>query len=192
LTDILTSPPDRWHKVEHELSEIENCYRKERLRIGSAAQPSGEAEERLLDLFEEAVRVYLDGSESLRAEMRSFIGKADCLPRGLLPVVARYLERMREKAAVHEALRLGLAAVSLENFRTDPGDSFDYLSALYRQAYGFGIDPQASFNEIARLSSSSKDYPYSWGSMQEFLSGFDQSGVFKADVLRKLKPRATS
>jgi len=191
MTSTASDPASLWRKVEEGLTEVENRYRKERLRVGSRAQPTGEAKERLLDLFEQAVDAYLNGNDSLRAEMRALVGKADCLPRGLLPVVGRYQARMTE-ATVHTALRLGVAAVSLENFRTDPRDSFDYLSGLYQQAYGFGVDPQPVFNEIARLSSSTKDYPYSWGSMQEFLSTFDQTNVFKTDVLRKLKPKATS
>jgi hypothetical protein len=187
----VTSPREEWSHLAADLTAIEDRYRKERLRVGSVAQPKGEAHERLVDLLEATVKVYLHGDEGLRREKRGFFAAAACVPRGLLPVAGRFETRIQD-AGVGENLRLAIAAIALENFHQDYRDSLDCLSRLYQLAHARGIDPQSTFNEISALSSASKDHGYSRASMHDVLSGFDKSDYFKADVQRKLKSRVMS
>ena len=125
---------DDWVGIARSLSEIEERYRKDRLRVGSAAQPAGAAREQLIDALERAVECYLDADDQQRQDMRDFFRVTDCLPRGLLPVAGRCQDRMHE-GEVAEQLRRGLAAVSLENFHSDARDSFDCLGGLYLVAH---------------------------------------------------------
>ncbi len=124
--------------------------------------------------------------DRLRDEMRNFVAKAYCLPRGLLPLVKRYVDRMTAEN-VDSCLTLGAATLSLENLTRDFNDSFDYLLSLYAKASSFGINAQPRFSAVAAMSSSlkgSRIHPYS---MRELLEGFDRSHQFQVDGLRKLE-----
>jgi hypothetical protein len=179
---------DEWLEVAGSLEEIEARYRKERLRIGPAAQPSGQAKETLVDLLERAVDCYLHGDEARRAEMRGFFAKADCVPRALLAVAGRSQRRILEGGDLEEHLRRALGAISLEDFHVDYRDSFQCLEALYLLVHRRGENPQPEFDAVARLSSTERARTYKRGSMRDVLAGFEKTDYFRADVQRKLDP----
>lgn len=177
------TPDERWQQARPQLSEIEERYRRERLRTGPRAQPSGEAYERLVDLAEQAVDAYLQGSDTLRAEIRRFFKDSYCVVRGLWGVAGRSFAAMAQDNAV-VCLRKALAALSAEDFHIDYRDTADVLVDLYGKAQSLGLDPAIYFRETAGLSSGAARHP-EWDSMAQFLSTFRESSIFQEAIGRK-------
>jgi hypothetical protein len=81
-------------------------------------------------------------------------------------------------------LRLGLAAVSIDDNGTDFRATYVALGALYLCAVRCGMEPGSYFEEAAEISSSVSNMEQS--SMRDFLLRFEGSAYFGESVAPKL------
>ena len=81
-------------------------------------------------------------------------------------------------------LRLGLAAVSIDDNGTDFRDTYVALGALYLCAVRCGMEPGSYFEEAAEISSGVSNMEQT--SMRDFLLRFEGSAYFGESVAPKL------
>jgi len=81
-------------------------------------------------------------------------------------------------------LRLGLAAVSIDDNGTDFRDTYVALGALYLSAVRCGIEPGPYFEEAAEISSSVSNMELT--PMRDFLLRFEGSAYFEEAVAPNL------
>lgn len=128
-------------------------------------------------LLDQVCPIYLSASSQRRAEIRAAVSDKEGMWSGLINFVYRAVERLQSPAD-KEWLRLGLAAVSIEDQSMDIRDTFVALAELYVAAEKAGIDPKPYFSEVAELSS---DQVPRGGtkSINETLSEFHSYGILK-------------
>lgn len=127
--------------------------------------------------LDELCPIYLGASPQQRSEIRSAVSDKEGLWSGLINYVyraARGLQASNDK----EWLRLGLAAISIEDCSIDFRDTLMALAELYVAAEKAGIDPEPQFREVAELSN---DQVPRGGmtSVSEILSEFHSYAVLK-------------
>jgi hypothetical protein len=117
------------------------------------ANPGRQAEmQRLLELL---CGIYLESDADGRAAIRAFIAERSSRKLWLMHECAcRLAERVAGPGAL-PALRLALAAVSIEDCILDYRDTLLKLTDLYRRAERAGIDPQPVFEAMAARSTDS-------------------------------------
>jgi len=81
-------------------------------------------------------------------------------------------------------LRLGLAAVSIDDNGTDFRDSYVALGVLYLSAFRCGLEPGPYFEEAAEISSADSNIEQT--STRDFLLRFEGSAYFEEAVAPKL------
>lgn len=121
--------------------------------------------------------VYLDPSSQQRAEIRSAVSGKEGIWSGLIAYAYRAAKRL-ESPADKEWLRLGLAAISIENCGADFRDTLMALAELWLAGERAGIDPEPYFKEVAELSSCQAP---SGGTttLRDMLSGFRSYAVLQ-------------
>jgi hypothetical protein len=138
--------------------------------------------EQLHETIDDLCVFYLDASREQRSQIRILAAERHSTLRGqLLNHIGWTAERVRSSKD-GEWVRRGLAAASIEDNREDFRDTFAGLGRLYLAAACVGIECSHYFQEAAELSSAQHGLPPSRGCMKEFLSDFEQSAYFKADV----------
>jgi hypothetical protein len=120
-------------------------------------------------LLDQVCPIYLGASPQRRAEIRAAVSDKEGIRSGLINYVYRAAEQLQSPAD-KEWLRLGLAAVSIENGSMDIRDTLVALAELFVAAEKAGIDPKPYFREVAELSSIS---------INETLSGFHSYAVLE-------------
>jgi hypothetical protein len=143
-----------------------------------------QAEDKLLKMLREICLTYLRaGAEQRESIRRMFDGKEAA--RWFLAGYPSYAaEEIHSKADVEWVL-VGLAAVSIEDNRRDFRDTYVALGDLYVIAFKAGIAPGDYFKQVALLSSRT-EIEEGYGSMYDFLLGFEKSAFFKFEVKPKL------
>jgi len=178
------SAADLWQGLKIRMDDRQAAYRRGWLRapLGEPAhQPGGKELASDLSL---ACRLYLRGDQALRSEIReSFEGWTAVRGRMLAQVwsFAGKLADTRDG----RWLRLGLAAVSIDDNGTDFRDSYVALGDLYVCAVRCGIDPDPYFEEVAQISSGVANIEQT--PMRDFLLGFEGSAYFGEAVAPKLR-----
>jgi hypothetical protein len=174
-----------WVPIESDLREIEEHYRSQRLRPNSQPYPEGIAKVKLFRNLGRACELYIIASPEQREIMRALFAWSYVLPPYLLRLINLPCEGKSTEQSFH-ALRLALAAASLENNKTDYRDTYLALGAVYVNAVCLGINPVLFFEEAASWSSSQDDFGYRIAPMRDFLSHFKDSAFFKTDVQPRL------
>ena len=128
-------------------------------------------------LLDQLCPIYLSAGPQQRAEIRSAVSDKEGIWSGLINYVYRAADRL-QSSADREWLRLGLAAVSIEDCRIDFRDTVVALAELYVATEKAGIDPEPHFREVAELSSHQVSSGGST-SVSEILAKFDSYAVLK-------------
>jgi hypothetical protein len=181
--DEEASATDLWQGLKIRMDDRQASYRRSWLRapLGEPAhQPGGEELAADLNL---ACELYLRGDEARRREIRdSFEGWTSVRGR-MLAQAWSFAHRLADSCD-ERWLRLGLAAVSIDDNGTDFRDSYVVLGALYISAVRCGVEPGPYFEEGAEISSGISNIEQT--SMQDFLLRFERSAYFEESVAPKL------
>ena len=102
--------------------------------------------------YDQLMPQYLVAVDAEREEIRSLFRKKRGLQTALLGFAYRAADGINSPSDI-PLLRLGLAAMSIEDFSVDYRDSLLALAELCVRAERAGIDPRPVFDEIAEMSS---------------------------------------
>jgi hypothetical protein len=129
------------------------------------------------EFFDRLCPAYLDATPQERAEIRAAVRDKSGVAGALLGYVYRSASRLKSPSD-REWLRLGLAAVSIEDCCRDYRDVLLALAELYVAAEEAGLRPQPEFTAVAKLSSSEK--PTGGNTpVRRMLSGFHRYGALE-------------
>jgi hypothetical protein len=177
------SAGDLWQGLKARMDDRQASYRRSWLRapVGEPArQPGGEELAADLSL---ACELYLQGDEALRRELRdSFEGWTAV--RGRVLAKAWSFAGKLADTCDDRWLRLGLAAVSIDDNGTDFRDSYVALGDLYVCAVRCGMEPGPYFEAAAAISSGDSNTELT--PMRDFLLRFEGSAYFEEAVAPKL------
>ena len=102
--------------------------------------------------YDQLMPQYLGAVDAEREQIRSLFQKKRGLQNVLLGFAYRAADGINSPSDI-PPLRLGLAAMSIEDFSVDYRDSLLALAELCVRAERAGIDPRPVFDEIAEMSS---------------------------------------
>jgi hypothetical protein len=174
---------DLWRGLKIRMDDHQASYRRSWLRapLGEPApQPGGKELASDLDL---ACRLYLQGEDALRREIRNSFSGWTAVRGRMLARAWPFADRLADTCD-DRWLRLGLAAVSIDDSGTDFRDTYVALGALYLCAVRCGIEPGPYFEEAAEISSGASNMEQT--SMRDFLLRFEGSAYFGESVAPKL------
>jgi hypothetical protein len=146
------SARDPWQEIRARMDDRQAAYRRGWLRapIGEPAhQPGGEELASDLNL---ACRLHLQGEEALQREIRHTFNEWTSVRGRVLAKAWSFADKLADTCD-DRWLRLGLAAVSIDDSGTDFRDTYVTLGALYIGAVRCGMDPGPYFEEAAEISS---------------------------------------
>ena len=178
------SAGDLWQGLKIRMDDRQASYRRSWLRapLGEPAHQQGGKE--LASDLSLACRLYLRGDEALRRELReSFEGWTSVRGR-VLAQAWLFVQRLADTCD-DRWLRLGLAAVSIDDNGTDFRDSYVALGNLYVCAVRCGIEPSPYFQDVAEISSGVSNVEQT--AMRDFLLRFEGSAYFGEAVAPKLR-----
>src|SRR4051794_25723979 len=113
-----------WADIEPFLRQIEERYRKERLRHGPAADNlPDDLEAKVLSELTDACDVYADSGDGVRESMRAFFRWSYVLPRRVEKIAGQYA-RAFEESGSEDLLRKAAVALAVAEGRPDIRDSF--------------------------------------------------------------------
>src|SRR5215211_6537225 len=159
-------------------------YRRSWLRA-KPGEPARMAEgEELASDLSLACRLYLQGGEALRREIRDSFGEWTAVRGRMLARAWAFADRLADTCD-GGWLRLGLAAVSIDDNGTDFRDTYVALGALYLCAIRCGMEPGPYFREAAEISSGVSNTELT--PMRDFLLRFEESAYFGEAVAPKLR-----
>jgi len=168
---------EEWLPIEARLREVEETYRVDRLRANTKSVPDGDRLRQVRRDVHDACATYLAAGPELRARMRELFRWSYLLPRYLCRRIHVPADLPNRESAA-QALRIALAAASLEDNRTDSRDMLQSLGEVWLAAERYGLAPREFFAEAAARSS---DEP-AGSSMRRFLLGFHESAYFRSSV----------
>jgi hypothetical protein len=119
----------------------------------------------------------------LRSEIRTSFSEWTFVRGRMLARAWPFADRLADTCD-ERWLRLGLAAVSIDDNGTDFRDTYVALGALYLCAVRCGMDPRPYFEEAAEISSGASNTEPT--SMRDFLLRFKGSAYFGESVAPKL------
>jgi hypothetical protein len=178
------SAADLWQGLKIRMDDRQAAYRRGWLRapIGEPAhQPGGKELASDLSL---ACRLYLRGDEVLRREIRESFEGWTAVRGRMLARAWSFADKLADTCD-DRWLRLGLAAVSIDDNGTDFRDSYVALGDLYVCAVRCGIEPGPYFEEVAQISSGVPNIEQT--PMRDFLLRFEGSAYFGEAVAPKLR-----
>jgi hypothetical protein len=143
---------------------------------------------RLHEQLEQVCQLYLTVRSGDQETLRAYVGQRRALQRAL-EVHVGWCAREVKSAYDRDLVRGALAAISLGDNSCDYRDNYTALGALYLSAARNGIDVSSDFYQIGMISSSAPGRGGGSLSTQEFLTTFEQSAYFAADVAPKLNSR---
>ena len=141
-TDGGASAGDLWQGLKIRMDDRQASYRRSWLRapLGEPAhRPGGEELASDLNL---ACELYLKGDEALRREIRDSFERWTAVRGRMLAQAWSFAHKLADTCD-DRWLRLGLAAVSIDDNGTDFRDSYVVLGALYISAVRCGMEPGA-------------------------------------------------
>ena len=177
------SAGDLWQGLKTRMDSRQASYRRSWLRAkpGEPARtPEGEELASDLNL---ACRLYLRGEEALRREIRDSFSEWTAVRGRMLAKAWTFADRLADTCD-DRWLRLGLAAVSIDDNGTDFRDTYVALGDLYLCAVRCGMEPAPYYREAAEISSSVSNTELT--PMWDFLLRFEESAYFGEAVAPKL------
>jgi hypothetical protein len=177
------SAADLWEGLKIRMDDRQAAYRRGWLRapLGETAhQPGGKELASDLSL---ACRLYLRGDQALRGEIRESFEGWTAVRGRMLAQAWSFADKLADTCD-DRWLRLGLAAVSIDDNGTDFRDSYVALGDLYICAGRCGIEPGPYFEEVAQISSGVSNIEQT--PMRDFLRRFEGSAYFGEAVAPKL------
>jgi hypothetical protein len=178
------SAADLWQGLKIRMDDRQAAYRRGWLRapLGEPAhQPGGKELASDLSL---ACRLYLRGDQVLRREIRESFEGWTAVRGRMLALAWSFADKLADTCE-DCWLRLGLAAVSVDDNGTDFRDSYVALGDLYVCAVRCAIEPGPYFDEVVRLSSGVSNIEQT--PMRDFLLRFEGSAYFGEAVAPKLR-----
>jgi hypothetical protein len=139
-------------------------------------------QEQLVDLCS----AYLLMNDEERMTAREIVGTHPELLRQLHNHVMWEVDRVKSEADQDRIMR-GLAAISLNDLRTDYRDVYIAMGMAYQHAYRVGAFLSIPLVKIANLSNPSPS-GRNKGSMRDFFLSFETSAFFFDSVAPKLNP----
>ena len=180
MADRTGEGADPWREIKVRMGDRQAAYRRGWLRapIGEPApQPGGEELASDLNL---ACELYLRGDEVLRRQIRDSFEEWTAVRGRMLAKAWSFADTCDDRW-----MRLGLAAVSIDDNGTDFRDSYVALGDLYICAVRCGMDPRPYLEEVAEISSGVPTIERI--STRDFLLRFEGSAYFGEAVAPKLK-----
>ena len=173
------SAGDLWHGLKIRMDGRQASYRRSWLRAkpGEPARTLGGKE--LASDLSLACRLYLRGEEALRREIRDSFSEWTAVRGRMLAKAWTFAEKLADTCDDHW-LRLGLAAVSIDDNGTDFRDTYVVLGTLYLCAIRCGMEPAHYFEEAAEISSGVSN-------LEQTMLGFERSAYFGEAVAPKLR-----
>jgi hypothetical protein len=165
------------------MDDRQAAYRRSWLRapLGEPAhQPGGKELASDVNL---ACELYLRGDDTLRREIRKSFSEWTAVRGRVLAEASSFADKLADTCD-GRWLRLGLAAVSIDDNGTDFRDSYVVLGALYVCAVRCTVEPGPYFEEAAKISSDVSNIEQT--SMRDFLLRFERSAYFEEAVAPKL------
>ena len=178
------SAGDLWQGLKIRMDDRQAAYRRSWLRapLGEPThQPGGKELASDLNL---GCRLYLQGEEALRREIRHSFDEWTSVRGRVFAKAWSFADKLADTCD-GRWLRLGLAAVSIDDNGTDFRDSYVALGVLYISAVRCGMDPRPYFDEVAEISSGVSNVERT--SMRDFLLRFERSAYFGEAVAPKLR-----
>jgi hypothetical protein len=174
-----TSADDVWQGLKIRMDGRQASYRRSWLRAkpGEPACTLGGKE--LASDLRLACRLYLRGEEALRREIRDSFGEWTAVRGRMLAKACTFAEKLADTCD-DRWLRLGLAAVSIDDNGTDFRDTYVVLGALYLCAVRCGMEPVPYYEEAAEISSGVSN-------LEQIMLGFERSAYFGETVAPKLR-----
>jgi hypothetical protein len=130
-----------------------------------------------------AGELYLRGDEALRREIRGSFEGWTAVRGRMLAQAWSFANRLADTCD-DRWLRLGLAAVSIDDNGTDYRDTYVALGDMYVCAVRRGMEPVTYFEEAAEISSGVSNIEQT--SMRDFLLRFEESAYFGEAIAPKL------
>ena len=156
------------------------------IAAGAAGVENGNRDwEELQERLDDVCRFYLKTDERVRVEMREYVAARPSLLRALDGHVG-WCARHIVSPSDREYLRRALAAVALHDNHLDYRNTYIGLGKLYTAAVKAGIQPSLDFYKVGLLSSKQSHTKWETDSTYNFLTQFEESAFFKADVAPKL------
>ena len=177
------SAADLWQGLKIRMDDRQASYRRSWLRapLGEPAlQPGGKELASDLSL---ACRLYLRGDEALRREIRHSFNEWAAVRGRMLAKAWSFADKLADTCD-GRWLRLGLAAVSIDDNGTDFRDSYVALGVLYLSAFRCGLKPGPYFEKAAEISAADSNIEQT--STRDFLLRFEGSAYFEEAVAPKL------
>ena len=178
------SVADLWQGLKIRMDDRQTEYRRGWLRapLGEPAnQPGGKELASDLNL---ACELYLRGDAALRREIRHSFNEWTAVRGRVLAKAWSFADKLADTCD-DRWLRLGLAAVSIDDNGTDFRDTYVALGDLYICAVRCGMDPRPYLEEVAEISSGVPTIERI--STRDFLLRFEGSAYFGEAVAPKLK-----
>jgi hypothetical protein len=173
------SAGDLWQEIKVRMDGRQAAYRRSWLRAkpGEPARTLGGKE--LDSDLSLACLLYLRGEETLRREIRDSFSEWTAVRGRMLAKTWTFAEELADTCD-DRWLRLGLAAISIDDNGTDFRDTYVALGDLYLCAVRCGMEPVPYFEEAAEISSSVSN-------LEQTLLGFERSAYFGEAVAPKLR-----
>ncbi|HYZ03784.1 MAG TPA: hypothetical protein VE691_01710 [Rubrobacter sp.] len=130
-----------------------------------------------------ACELYLRGDEALRREIRGSFEGWTAVRGPMLAQAWSFANRLADTCD-DRWLRLGLAAVSIDDNGTDYRDTYVALGDMYVCAVRRGMEPVTYFEEAAEISFGVSNIEQT--SMRDFLLRFEESAYFGEAIAPKL------
>ena len=177
------SAEDLWQGLKNRMDDRQAAYRRSWLRapLGEPAhRPGGEELASDLNL---ACELYLRGDAALQREIRRSFNEWTAVRGRMLAKAWSFADKLADTCG-DRWLRLGLAAVSIDDNGTDFRDSYVVLGALYICAVRCGVKPGPYLEEAAEISCGVSNMELT--PMRDFLLRFEGSAYFREAVAPKL------
>lgn len=177
------SAGDLWRGLKTRMADRQAAYRRGWLRapIGEPARQAG-GKELAFDL-DLACELYLRGNAALRREVRHSFDEWTAVRGRMLAKAWSFADKLADTCD-DRWLRLGLAALSIDDNGTDFRDTYVALGELYIGAVRCGMEPGPYFEEAAEISSGDSNMELT--PMRNFLLRFEESAYFGESVAPKL------
>lgn len=172
-----------WRELGIRMDARQAAYRQRWLRAALEETAQALEGEELASDLELACELYLRCGEALRREIRTSFGKWTAVRGHMLARARSYARRLSETCEARW-LRLGLAAISIDDTGTDFRDSYVALGNLYVCAVRCGMEPGPYFKEAATHSSGVPNVEQA--SMRDFLLSFEGSAYFREAIVPNL------
>jgi hypothetical protein len=175
---------DLWQGLKIRMDDRQASYRRSWLRAKPgevAGLPEGGELASDLSL---ACSLYLQGKEALRREIRDSFSVWTAVRGRMLAKAWTFAEKLADTCD-DRWLRLGLAAISIDDNGTDFRDTYVALGDLYLCAVRCGMDPVPYFEVAAEISSGVSNLELI--PTRDFLLGFERSAYFGEAVAPRLR-----